>query len=243
MYLIKFLSFVCLISLISCGTTLYNADSKRMNTPSRKGELKTNVGINSSVNIANAMVDASFSPKDHIGVQVFSDLGRKNLSIGGAIGGYFGNYRYQENNKFGSHFDAYLGYSIEKVGGNTDYYLGTFEGYNYTFQYHDISAQLGWHLKYGYFGVDLVFRPHLLDVRKVTIVGDVSNSTKEHLSQLNNDPFFIRDFMGRISLSTNELGVYCAANICSGNQDVSEFLIPFSVAIGFDINFSKLIKE
>ena len=242
----NFTLFITLIiSIWGCGSGIYAPGSKRIYTPHEEKQIITSGGTFMSPSFIAVEGDVSYSPAKHLGVQTFFDLSQKYQSIGLGIGYYRSKYMWQDDYlKRGFHFDGYLGYGIFKAEREPNE-AGSFfaENYGYKTKFQDISLNLGLHFTYLYFGADLYFKPHIVDLYEVRLSGDFNSVIFDEYTELASNPFLVYDIGLQLCIGNHDIRLYGGMNLSMLKERLNfGHIDPLSLSAGLNINIENVMN-
>lgn len=176
--------------LYSCGNSLYNPINEVAVSPSKKGDLYTNVGI-LHMQQSLPQVSLSYSPVNRIGLAYNGVYGKNYLYNTILLGSYHSFLKPSKSGKIKvekqkSYLDCYVGFG---VGQSNLIRFNNREGIS-SIRAHSIFKKLITQAAYHYhrnsFGFDFGVRYGKLDFTRLTIH---SNETEEYQFFLEQDPF------------------------------------------------------
>lgn len=234
------------VGFYSCSSGIYAPGNKRIYTPHEEKQLLSSGSTYISPSFVAAEFDVSYSPLKNLGVQTFFDLSNRYRSAGLAIGLYKANYSWFEDNlKKGLHFDGYLGYSLHKAQRNpAGQGSFLFDEFGYNTSYQDISLNLGMHFAYKYFGADIYFKPHLIDLYKVRLSGDFNPDVITAYNQLGSSPFLVYDMGAQLALGDHDMRAFGGVNLSISQRRTRHytFIDPISISGGININIGNFFS-
>ncbi len=239
--LFRYAFILSLFSITSCSSLLYGPDTNRINNPSKKGDARISAGITLTPRMNNLSTELSYSPKQQFGTQLFVNYGDKYKTVGVGAGVYKSKNTYEGKVlRKSSVFDLYFAYSYNRSHGIVnDNIAGEFR---YDYKYHDYSFQGSMNFFHKNVGINIGYRPHLINIISADVYGDTKSTTRDAINNLNNGPFLFQDILGKLYFGKKGINLYLGCSISISPDKIRELNDPISVTTGFNFNISEIFK-
>lgn len=243
---IKIIALALILLSFGCTPVLYGPDSNRLSTPKEKDDINFSAGLAMTPRFINLSFEASYSPMNNLGTQLFFNFSDKFRSYGLGIGIYNSKVTKEHNKvKKSTVFDLYGAYtfvnSIGQINEGSSSLFGTNE-YRYDFRFHDFSIQGGMHFYLNNVGVDLAYRPHLINIISADVFGETNIETRESIQKLDLGPFVVHDILGRLCFGKNGFNIYLGTSISISPQVIETLNDPITLTTGLALNLNEIIK-